>query len=119
MPSIVPGFVNVTKLKRESLLQFQRFGYTLEHRKDNVVLLQRKRNTMLTMLLLLAFGAGDTTTPSEVLLPTVVVGSERVSSIKPPEEKVAEFIAKDWSVVEESRPNDVLMECCYDYGEHQ
>ena len=109
-------------MKQESLLHFQNLVYTLTHKKDDVVLLHKKEKTMLTMLLLLAFGAGDTTSHPEVLSPMVVVDSfatSRVSSIKPPEEKIAEFIAKDWSVIEETRPNDVLMECCCDYVEHQ
>lgn len=75
---------------------------------------------MLTMLLLMLASAGDSA-HAEVLAPTVVVdpGMNRMATIKPPEEKVAEFIAKDWDLIEESRPNDVLMECCYEYVEHQ
>lgn len=75
---------------------------------------------MLIELLFLIAGANADSAQNEVLLPTVVISSEeRESKIIPPTSKVAEFVAKDWNVIEEIRPNDVLMECCYEYTEHQ
>lgn len=75
---------------------------------------------MLIELLFLIAGANADSAQNEVLLPTVVISSEeRESKIIPPTSKVAEFVAKDWNVIEEIRPNDPPMECCYEYTEHQ
>ena len=71
---------------------------------------------MLAIIIAILFGAEDRA-PEVSVSPTVVVRdtawfSERASKVTlAVPEKESEFIAKDWKVLEQKKPDDVLLPC--------